>query len=235
MWLWTTMVTASAQYIEAVDALVVDGVRVEPVLPLGFATAVLTGDRDLLDATKLVVTVVASEDGEPSLSSVSLKRDFDGDGDVDGRDFLVWQRNSPPSPEPVDVTDFAVWSTNFGMNTATIAAQTWLGASLPEIDDRVLVAPPKEVDLIGFKVKQDGELRGALLWEIRETGEVVEHLWGTGTLEPLNAPTESLTLVHVGFSKSISDFHADVVLTLDDPIRTYEQTSEVVLMSDDVK
>lgn len=43
--------------------------------------------------------------------------DFDGDGDVDGRDFLVWQRN--PS-----VDDLSDWQTNYGVgsfNTANVA------------------------------------------------------------------------------------------------------------------
>ncbi len=38
--------------------------------------------------------------------------DFDGDGDVDGRDFLVWQRN--PS-----VGNLADWQLNYGMSTLT--------------------------------------------------------------------------------------------------------------------
>ena len=43
--------------------------------------------------------------------------DFDGDGDVDGRDFLVWQRD--PS-----VGDLADWQTNYGFSplAATLAA-----------------------------------------------------------------------------------------------------------------
>jgi hypothetical protein len=38
--------------------------------------------------------------------------DFDGDGDVDGRDFLVWQRGE--SPSPLSATDLADWQTNYG-------------------------------------------------------------------------------------------------------------------------
>jgi hypothetical protein len=39
--------------------------------------------------------------------------DFDGDGDVDGRDLLVWQRGG--SPNPLSVTDLSNWQTNFGV------------------------------------------------------------------------------------------------------------------------
>jgi hypothetical protein len=38
--------------------------------------------------------------------------DFDGDGDVDGRDFLLWQRGGSPSPR--SATDLTAWQTNYG-------------------------------------------------------------------------------------------------------------------------
>lgn len=38
--------------------------------------------------------------------------DFDDDGNVDGRDFLEWQRGN--SPSPLSDTDLQAWRTNFG-------------------------------------------------------------------------------------------------------------------------
>ena len=38
--------------------------------------------------------------------------DYDNDGDVDGRDFLVWQRGG--SPSPLSSTDLTTWQTNYG-------------------------------------------------------------------------------------------------------------------------
>jgi hypothetical protein len=38
--------------------------------------------------------------------------DFDGDGDVDGRDFLAWQRGE--SPNPLSAADLALWQGQFG-------------------------------------------------------------------------------------------------------------------------
>jgi hypothetical protein len=38
--------------------------------------------------------------------------DFDEDGDVDGRDFLVWQRGD--SPDPLSAGDLADWQENYG-------------------------------------------------------------------------------------------------------------------------
>jgi hypothetical protein len=46
--------------------------------------------------------------------------DFDLDGDVDGRDFLVWQRGG--SPNPASAGDYAQWRMNFGTGGATAAA-----------------------------------------------------------------------------------------------------------------
>jgi autotransporter-associated beta strand protein len=41
-----------------------------------------------------------------------LAGDFDSDGDVDGADFLVWQRGG--SPTPMSSGDLAVWKSNYG-------------------------------------------------------------------------------------------------------------------------
>ena len=61
--------------------------------------------------------------------------DYDGDGDVDGRDFLVWQRTFGSTATPagsgadgdgsgtVDAGDLETWQTNYG-TTELVAAQT---------------------------------------------------------------------------------------------------------------
>ena len=43
--------------------------------------------------------------------------DFDGDNDVDGRDFLDWQRGQ--SPEPLSQADLISWESNFGTLAGT--------------------------------------------------------------------------------------------------------------------
>jgi uncharacterized protein YjbI with pentapeptide repeats len=43
---------------------------------------------------------------------VSQTGDFDGDGDVDGPDFLAWQRGE--SPNPLSADDLADWQANYG-------------------------------------------------------------------------------------------------------------------------
>ena len=51
---------------------------------------------------------------------VLLGGDFDNDGDVDGRDFLEWQRGG--SPSPLSSGDLADWQTNYGTTSFTAAS-----------------------------------------------------------------------------------------------------------------
>jgi hypothetical protein len=60
--------------------------------------------------------------------------DFDGDGDVDGRDFLVWQRGD--SPNPVSAEDLADW-------------QEWY-STVPELAASVAVPEPISSALAGL-------------------------------------------------------------------------------------
>ena len=237
-------------YAKAEEALVVKGTLVEPVLPAGLATIVVGGGTDLTVVESLVATVLESDDSVPSIATVEVvgAATFDNDGDVDGRDFLVWQRGGSLDPDAdsgdyliwqrqlgshsrIDTADLAQWRQNFGQTYATIDTEAWLGGLLPEVDDRILLDPPDDRELIGFEVQQQGKVRGALLWEVGDT-EIVTHLWATAALEPLVEPTETLTLVHVGLWESVPAFYEDVVLTLEaDPIATYEQGTELVVKS----
>jgi len=54
--------------------------------------------------------------------------DFDGDNDVDGFDFLVWQRGFTGIPQ--DVTDLADWEANYGTPAPLVAAAT--AGAVPE-------------------------------------------------------------------------------------------------------
>jgi hypothetical protein len=58
--------------------------------------------------------------------------DFDDDGDVDGRDFLKWQRGE--SPDPLSADDLAIWQVQYGTTpplSATIAVpEPGLGAAI---------------------------------------------------------------------------------------------------------
>jgi len=63
-----------------------------------------------------------------SLLTSGQAGDFDGDGDVDGADFLTWQRGG--SPSPLSPGDLATWKANFGA-AVTVNAAASVGA-VPE-------------------------------------------------------------------------------------------------------
>jgi hypothetical protein len=69
------------------------------------------GPGSSFDATQVVLSAFL-----PS----GLAGDFDGDGDVDGQDFLVWQRGGSPSPN--SSSDLNLWRTNFGATGGVVAA-----------------------------------------------------------------------------------------------------------------
>jgi hypothetical protein len=66
--------------------------------------------------------------GYALVSEVATPGDFDGDGDVDGRDFLAWQRNPA-------VGDLADWQNNYGTNSQITASTT-----VPEPTNFLLLA-----------------------------------------------------------------------------------------------
>jgi len=65
--------------------------------------------------------------------------DFDEDGDVDGFDFLEWQRGE--SPIPLSASDLADWEGNFGATGEGPLAALSAGASaIPEPSTAVLLS-----------------------------------------------------------------------------------------------
>jgi hypothetical protein len=77
--------------------------------------------------TQDVVGRYSTQDGLINLldveySTAGLEGDFDNDGDVDGRDFLRWQRGQ--SPNPLSASDLAAWQTNYGASGLVAAVAT---------------------------------------------------------------------------------------------------------------
>jgi fibronectin-binding autotransporter adhesin len=60
---------------------------------------------------------------------ITTQGDFDNDGDVDGRDFLIWQRGG--SPNGATAGDLAQWQANYGTTPLT-AAVTASSTAVPE-------------------------------------------------------------------------------------------------------
>lgn len=63
----------------------------------------------------------------PSLKLAGLPGDFDFDMDVDGMDFLIWQRGG--SPNPLSASDLADWEANYGAQPLQALSNV---ASVPE-------------------------------------------------------------------------------------------------------
>jgi len=71
--------------------------------------------------TDLYVTYTAGDGNDVALYTAP-PGDFDFDGEVDGRDFLIWQQGG--SPDPLSASDLADWQLNFGegaLITASVA------------------------------------------------------------------------------------------------------------------
>ena len=66
--------------------------------------------------------------------NLSVSGDFNGDGSVDGADFLVWQRGE--SPNPGSSSDLVAWQTNYGQVVSLAASKT---AHVPEPNSIVLL------------------------------------------------------------------------------------------------
>ena len=72
--------------------------------------------------------------------SANPSADFDNDGDVDGRDFLAWQRGygtaigatfaqgDADRDGDVDAADLGIWSANFGPLAATLSVPNPAGS-----------------------------------------------------------------------------------------------------------
>jgi len=85
-------------------------------LPTGYTTDV-----------SIVAGTLANEIFRVSIVEVQLSADFDDDGDVDGFDFLKWQRGE--SPNPLSTSDLANWQAIFGTVAGPITATS---STVPE-------------------------------------------------------------------------------------------------------
>jgi autotransporter-associated beta strand protein len=98
----TTFIVLDAATLAGSFANVANGARLATVDGSG-SLVVNYGSGSAFDATQVVLS---------SFLPTGLDGDFDHDGDVDGRDFLVWQRGG--SPSPLSAGDLADWKANFG-------------------------------------------------------------------------------------------------------------------------
>lgn len=82
-----------------------------------------------IDTVRISMGALTSDE---FLGPDTLSGDFDGDGDVDGRNFLAWQRGE--SPQPGSAEDLADWTNNYGTANSLSAA-----VIVPEPTSAILV------------------------------------------------------------------------------------------------
>jgi hypothetical protein len=110
------------------------------VMEYGVPTAGSGGvDQALLAQSPAVDILGNPRGGLPDIGAfeiASATADFDHDGDVDGRDFLVWQRGG--SPTPLSAGDLANWQASYGVgiliakSTAATGSFVMGASSVPE-------------------------------------------------------------------------------------------------------
>lgn len=97
-----------------------NGTLLAPSASISLGTAYNTSgtSQDLAFEYHIAGTPAVSLLGPVNYVDVSAG-DYNADGVVDGRDFLVWQYGG--SPSPLSMQDLADWETNFGTGIATTA------------------------------------------------------------------------------------------------------------------
>lgn len=96
------------------------------------ASAVRTNGQDLLLGQG---KLLSQSSGQIAFLLIPITADFNNDGNVDGRDFLAWQRGE--SPRPLSAEDLALWQEQYnGGNTLSAANQV---AAVPEPSSLALV------------------------------------------------------------------------------------------------
>ena len=87
-------------------------------------------------------------EGIVSYSSSSTPGDFDGDGDVDGADFLTWQVGFPTAPH--DAAGYALWESNYGFGSGP-GNGSLSGSAVPEPSTIVLFGLVSLIGLVATK------------------------------------------------------------------------------------
>jgi hypothetical protein len=78
--------------------------------------------------------------------------DFNGDGDGDGRDFLVWQRGN--SPTPLSQSDLADWQANYGQSPEAELQTASRAVAVPEPSTAGLLIVAGAVSLLSARRRQ---------------------------------------------------------------------------------
>jgi hypothetical protein len=106
----------------------------QPVL-IGGRSACSCGWYGSLDEVRLYDEALTESEIKDLMGPTTMPGDFDGDDDVDGNDFLWWQRGE--LSDPPSASDLTIWEENFGAVGAASSAAT---SAVPEPSTVVLLA-----------------------------------------------------------------------------------------------
>jgi hypothetical protein len=113
---------------------------------------------------------------EATFNVASLPGDFDLDGDVDGRDFLRWQRGQ--STTPLSTGDLADWRNNYGTDSPLVAEIASAVTASDTIPDNVWLSleyPGQELNrvepLIEYSTTQPIQPISTFAWDLALTHE----------------------------------------------------------------
>jgi hypothetical protein len=153
----------------------------------------------------------------------AARGDFTGDGQVDGADFLTWQRSLGSTVEVdgtgadgsgdgvVNADDLAVWQDGFGSVAGDAASDSSLAAAQVAMASSEVASPSKstriDVDLCGLWQTRIGSMDSKLIRAAREENPAFEAAWteaGT-TPQARQAQSPATTDVHQWRTTSIVD------------------------------
>jgi hypothetical protein len=136
--------------------------------------------------------------------------DFDADRDIDGRDFLIWQRGESPSLGSLQ--ELQAWQTNYGQIPIVQPRYEWsLSATIPPAGDTVPSFIPTEFDRVGFLLSGSQDADQAIFNEINITRTNIQTLildvsTNTGAMSIRNSSGIDFNLVYYEVTSDNGNF-----------------------------
>ena len=118
-----------------IDVNIINGYSPTGTFEILTSVGAITDNEIALHASDVGAFMLSVNTNNVVLTAIgtSLTGDFDGDNDVDGADFLLWQRGG--SPSPLSSTDLADWQSNYDAGTLLSAAAVGASAGFAAVPE----------------------------------------------------------------------------------------------------